>query len=68
MYIYMYIYVYMYIYMYVYVHVCMKYCMYWDVDNTMSLVFEVLIIILYAGEFSPFYSKINFKREYSVII
>jgi len=33
----------------------------------MSLVFEVLIIILYVLEFSPFYSKINFIKEYSVI-
>jgi len=36
--------------------------------GTMSLVFEVLIIILYVVEFSPFYSKINFRKEYSVII
>jgi hypothetical protein len=32
----------------------------------MSLVFEVFIIILYVLEFSPFYSKLNFIKEYSV--
>ncbi len=34
----------------------------------MSIVFEVLISILYVLEFSPFYSKISSRQEYSVIL